>query len=119
MDSILTSIKLNIGIAEKDTSFNYQLITFINSVFSILTQVGVGPEKGFFIEDEGATWDEYISDDPIALNMAKTYISLKAGLIFDPPTNSTLTALKQEQIKEYEWRLNISVDPKIQNGEAE
>lgn len=115
MDSILTSIKQNIGVMGEDESFDNQLMSFINSVFAILTQVGVGPEESFSIEDNSATWDEYTTD-LVTLNLVKTYISLKAGLIFDPPSNSTVMALKQEQIKEFEWRLNIHVDPIIQNG---
>lgn len=117
MDSILTSVKMGMsGISEQDTSFDVQVIMFINSVFSILTQVGVGPAEGFFIEDADSIWDDYIKNDPVTLNMVKSYIILKTGLVFDPPNNAAVLSLKQEQVKELEWRLNIAGDEPIQNG---
>ena len=56
-DSVLTSIKKLLGIAEEYEHFDADLIMHINSVFSILTQLGVGPSKGFMIEDKSATWN--------------------------------------------------------------
>lgn len=119
MESILTSVKMGMsGITEQDKSFDMQIIMFVNSVFAILTQVGVGPKDGFAIEDAGTTWDEYIEDDIVTLNMAKSYIILKARLFFDPPLNSAVLALMQEQVKELGWRLNVEGDDDstIQNG---
>ena len=62
-DSVLTSIKKLLGIAEEYEHFDADLIMHINSVFSILTQLGVGPSKGFMIEDKNATWKDFISDE--------------------------------------------------------
>ena len=62
-DSVLTSIKKLLGIAEEYEHFDADLIMHINSVFSILTQLGVGPSKGFMIEDKSATWKDFISDE--------------------------------------------------------
>ena len=59
-DSVLTSIKKLLGIAEEYEHFDADLIMHINSVFSILTQLGVGPSKGFMIEDKSATWKDFI-----------------------------------------------------------
>ena len=52
MESILTSIKKLLGIAEEYEHFDADLIMHINSVFMILTQLGVGPSEGFRITDE-------------------------------------------------------------------
>ena len=52
MDSILTSTKKLLGITEEDISFDLDIIMHINSVFAILTQMGVGPDEGFYIEDK-------------------------------------------------------------------
>jgi hypothetical protein len=49
MDSILTSIKLLLGIAEEYTAFDPQIIMHINSVFTILNQLGVGPDEPFMV----------------------------------------------------------------------
>ena len=51
MDSILTSIKKLLGIAEEYEHFDPDIVMYINSAFSVLTQLGVGPEEGFRIED--------------------------------------------------------------------
>lgn len=115
MDSILTSIKDQLGIMEEQEDFNSQLIMHINTVFSVLTQMGVGPAEGFFIEDDEATWDDYIDDVPV-LRMVRTYIYLKVKLIFDSPASGTLMEAIKQNIAELEWRLNSAVDPKNQNG---
>ena len=46
-DSILTTIKKMLGISEEYEHFDIDIITHINSTFSILAQLGVGPDKGF------------------------------------------------------------------------
>ena len=58
MDSILTSIKKLLGIAEEYEHFDPDIVMYINSAFSVLTQLGVGPEEGFRIEDASKTWSE-------------------------------------------------------------
>lgn len=109
MESILTSIKKLLGITEEYTHFDADIIMHINSVFMVLHQLGVGPEGGFFIEDESTTWDEYLGD-PTELQLVKTYIYMKVRMMFDPPTGGVLNSMK-EQINEFEWRLNVAVDP--------
>ena len=52
MESILTSIKKMLGITEEYEHFDSDLIIHINSVFMILTQLGVGPPSGFSIQDK-------------------------------------------------------------------
>jgi hypothetical protein len=103
--SILTSTKKILGIAEDVTAFDLDIITHINSVFSTLTQLGVGPAAGFMIEDATATWDTFISDDT-QLNSVKSYVFLRVRLLFDPPATSYLINAYEDQIKELEWRLN-------------
>lgn len=110
MDSILTSIKKLLGIAEEDTSFDQDIIMHINTVFTILTQLGVGPSGGFYIEDDSAIWDDFVSDDP-RLNSIKTYIYMKVRMMFDPPTMSSVAEAMNKNISELEWRLNATVDP--------
>lgn len=115
-DSILLAVR-KACLASDDFSdyFDKDLIPITNSVFAILLQVGIGPRTGFIIEDETATWQEFFDscDDPCnpMLGMVKPYVTTKTRLLFDPPQNtSVLEALKQA-CAEYEWRLNIAVDP--------
>lgn len=105
-ESILTSIKKLLGITEECTDFDNDIIMHINSVFMILSQLGVGPSTGFRIEDDSATWSEYITDDD-NLDAVKSYIHLKVKLLFDPPLSSAVTQAMNQAISELEWRLNI------------
>lgn len=109
MDSILTSIKKMLGITEDYTHFDTDIVIHINSVFSILTQLGVGPPEGFYIQDKTTIWDEYITD-PNKIEMVKSYIYLKVRLLFDPPSSSSVIEAFNKQISEFEWRLNVSVE---------
>jgi hypothetical protein len=104
--SILLSTKKILGIAEDYTVFDLDIITHINSVFSTLTQLGVGPPEGFMIEDESALWEDFNTTDDAQYNAVKSYVFLRVRLLFDPPTTSYLIAAFDEQIKELEWRLN-------------
>lgn len=107
--SILTSIKKMLGVAEDYTEFDEDIITHINSVFLNLTQLGVGPEEGFMIEDDTSVWEDFINDS-IQLQAIKTYMYLKVKLLFDPPLSSSVTESFTRMIAELEWRLNVAVD---------
>ena len=109
MDSILTSIKKLLGITAEYTQFDADLIIHINSVFSILTQLGVGPSTGFSIHDEYSIWTDFLPEDP-RLEMVKTYVYLKVRLMFDPPDRSAVADAMKRQIDELEFRLNVAAD---------
>lgn len=104
--SILTSTKKILGIAEDYTVWDLDIITHINSAFSDLTQLGVGPVTGFMINDPAQVWADF-SDDDMQLNSVKTYIYLRVKLLFDPPSTSYAITAMEDQIEKLEWRLNI------------
>lgn len=110
MESILTSIKKLLGIEEDYEYFDADIIMHINSVFMILTQLGIGPAEGFSIQDAENTWDEFVPSGS-NLEAIKTYMYLKVKLMFDPPTSSAVIDSANHIIGELEWRLNVSVDP--------
>ena len=103
--SILISTKKILGIAEDYTVFDLDIITHINTAFSTLTQLGVGPSPGFMIEDDTAVWADFMGSD-LELNSIKSYVFLRVRMLFDPPQTSYLINAMQEQIREIEWRLN-------------
>ena len=76
----------------------------------ILNQLGVGPSEGFAIEDKTATWDEFV-EDPTQLQAVKSYMYMKVKLLFDPPLSSAVMEAMNRTISEFEWRLNVAVDP--------
>jgi hypothetical protein len=104
--SILTSTKKILGIAEDYTVFDLDIITHINSAFSTLTQLGVGPAAGFMIVDDTTEWTDFIVDD-LQYNSVKSYVFLRVRQLFDPPTTSYLISAVERQIQELEWRLNV------------
>lgn len=116
MDSILTSIKKLLGIAEDYEHFDQDLIIHINSVLSVLTQLGVGPAEGFSIEDENATWNDFIPEDK-RLSSIRSYVYMKVKLLFDPPLSSSVMESMNRMISEFEWRLNVAAEPTQSNEE--
>ncbi len=111
MESILTSIKKLLGIAEEYEHFDVDIIMHINSAFSVLTQLGVGPEEGFRIEDASTEWSDFLYNDP-RLEMVRTYVYLKVKLVFDTTSSSSAVIESiNRQIQELEWRINVTVDP--------
>jgi hypothetical protein len=111
MDSILTSVKLMLGITEENTDFDTQLILHINTVFMNLNQLGVGPENGFRIEDNMTDWEEYITEED-NIDAVKSYVYLKTKLLFDPPLSATVMEATKQMIHELEWRLNVQAETK-------
>ncbi len=109
MDSILTSIKKLLGIAEEYEHFDSDLIMHINSVFMVLNQLGVGPAEGFSITDKTETWEDFTQNN-LMIQSVKSYVYLKVRLLFDPPSSSAVMESINRQISELEWRLNLSVD---------
>ena len=88
-ESILTSIKKLLGPDEEETHFDQDIITHINTAILALTQNGVGPQDGFFIEDKTATWSDFISE-PKKFQAVKTFIEQSAD--------------------EWLWRLNVNAE---------
>lgn len=112
MESILTSIKKMLGISEEYTHFDADIIMHINSVFLILTQIGVGPVEGFSIEDDSTEWTEFIPN-LTELQAVKSYMYLKVRLLFDPSSiGSSTLASYERQIQEFEWRLRLAAEMK-------
>lgn len=105
--SILNSTKKILGISEDYTAFDLDIITHINTAFSTLTQLGLGPSEGFMIEDDDAVWEDFLNDST-QFNAVKSYVFLKVKLLFDPPTTSYLISAYEKQIQELEWRLNVN-----------
>jgi hypothetical protein len=107
--SILDSTKKILGISADYKAFDLDVLTHINSAFSTLNQLGVGPAAGFMIEDETVEWTDFLGPDPL-LNSVKTYVYLRVRMLFDPPGTSYLISAYEKQIQELEWRLTAKSD---------
>lgn len=117
-ESILTSIKKLLGITEEYEYFDTDIIMHINSVLAILTQLGVGPPEGFSIEDDSATWGDFMGEDS-RLGFVKSYVHQKVRLLFDPPLSSAVTEVMNRMTAELEWRIMAAADTELNSGGEE
>lgn len=112
-ESILTTIKKLLGITEEYEQFDRDIIIHINSVFSILNQLGVG-SKAFSIKDSSALWKDFLGEQD-DIELVKSYIYLKVRLLFDPPLSTAVTESINRMISEMEFRLNVACDTGKEN----
>lgn len=103
-DSILKSIKKLLGIHEGDTSFDLDVLIFINSAFSTLNELGVKKDTIIVVEDEEKKWSDLDLSDA-ALALVKVYVYLKVRLTFDPPPTSFAISAVEKIIEEHTWRI--------------
>ncbi len=104
--SILKSVKKNLGLEPDYDVFNGEIVMHINTAFSTLNQLGLGPSGGYAIEDDTSEWGEF-GATITELSSIKTYIYLRVRLLFDPPSTSYALKSFEDQLKELEWRLNV------------
>lgn len=104
---ILSLTRHRIGANDEIHDFDEDLIMEINTAFNILTQLGVGPVKGFSISGEDETWDQFLPADDPRYNMAKTYVAARVRLKFDPPQASYIVDALKQDIAELEFRLSV------------
>src|SRR5690349_24526757 len=94
-DSILQSTKKILGIDGSMDAFDADVLTCINSAFSVLSQLGIFEEAGVAVEDERLTWSDL--ELPVAwIQQIRTYVFLKTQFLFDPPTTGFLLTARNE-----------------------
>ena len=104
-ESILMTIKKLLGLDESYEAFDTDVIIAINTALMALMQIGIGPKTGFRIEDDEATWKDFLGSDSIDLEAVKSYVGLRVRMMFDPPANSSMAEAIKATISELEWRL--------------
>ena len=111
-ESILNTIKSMLDIGEDVPAFDKELIDYINSAFFVLAQIGIGSESSpFQITGADEVWTEFVSNVS-QFNLVKQYIYLKVKKVFDTAGSaSSFQSSLDNLITEYEWRLNVAVDP--------
>lgn len=119
-ESILTSVKKVLGIPEYYEHFDQDILLHLNSVMSILHQLGVGPENGFVVEDDSTTWSDLFDGDIDTNKMmyVKSYVCLRVRLLFDPPASSGAIDAIERQMRELEWRITVTRDPRDDSEEV-
>lgn len=105
-NSILDSTKKMLGMGADYDVFDLDIMIHINSVFSTLQQLGIGPTQGFSISGPEEEWSTFLGASPL-LNNVRSYMVLKVKLLFDPPPNSFTQESMKQQVQELEWRMNV------------
>lgn len=103
-ESVLKSTKKLMGFNPDDTSFDQDVITFINTAFVRLKELGLVSTAGVTIEDDSAEWADLFEDHG-DLAAIKTYVFLRVKLLLDPPGTSYHIAAAKEQREELEYCL--------------
>jgi len=106
VESILDSTKKVLGIDPAYTAFDVDIIMHINSTFSKLHQLGIGPPLGYMIEDKAKNWADFLGADAMTLNNVKSFMYLSVRLLFDPPATSYAIAAFERQLDELAWRIS-------------
>lgn len=114
-ESILDSVKKGLGLAPDYEAFDADIIMHINSAFSVLNQLGVGPTVGYRIEDATERWSDFLGNGDDS-SFVKTYVYLKVKLVFDPPTTGFVLTSIEKQITELEWRINLLHEDSLVDG---
>lgn len=109
MESILNTIKKMLDVEESCTHFDDTIINHINTALMVLTQIGVGPEKGFSIKDASVKWSDFLTDMS-KLEGVKTYVYLRVKPLFDPTSSSAISSAMKNVADELEWRLNVNAE---------
>lgn len=112
MESILTSIKKELGIEAEYTHFDPDIILHINSAFLAIKQLVEGWDTPFKITDDSATW----ADLPVPIDELaniKSIVFYRVKLAFDPPTSSFLVDSIHRMSSEDEWRLNVESESEV------
>ena len=90
---------------EEYEAFDKDIVIHINSIFTILNQMGVGPTTTFRITGKNEVWSDFIRDKDI--EYVKSFVYLRVRLLFDPPASSSAIEAINKMISELEWRLYI------------
>lgn len=106
--SILDSIKVQVGIPALHREWDQMIQLDINTAFSILHQIGVGPKEPYKIESEYDTWDDFVCQ--VNMEMVKSFIAHKVRELYDPPTGTQAGEALKRQLDEEIWRLSVAVE---------
>lgn len=121
-DSILGTVKKLAGnMTPEYEYFDMDLLVFTNSTLAILTQLGVGPDEGFLVNDTAAIWSDFIGegDKKVLFGLVKAYVPLKVRQKFDPATSTIVSNSLDACIGELEWRIREAAeDLKAENKEV-
>lgn len=112
-ESILKSTKKTLGLADSLVVFDQDVLMHINAILTVLNNYGIGPTDGLYVDDEGVEWSD-LGESQKLTNLIKSWLLLRVRMLFDPPTTSFHITAIQEQIAEFEFRLFVDRDNRVE-----
>lgn len=109
--SILSTIKLMLGLTPDYRAFDPEIIVFINTALVAIRQIGIGPQNGFSVITGLETWTDLLGENEPILESVKTMLYVKVRMMFDPPSNGTIVEALNTMLDEAQWRAYIEVNP--------
>lgn len=96
------------GMEDSDTTFDTELLVYINSAFSKLIQLGFPYPNGYRIT-ENTEWTDIV---PSGMNLGNVedFIYLSTRLKFDPPANSSVLNSFKEELAELTYRIETEFE---------
>ena len=114
-DSMLATTKRACGMVDSYDAFDSEILMHLNSSLGVLHQIGVGPSAGFVVDDDSATWNDFVEPGPLQ-NLVKQYVPMSVHHDFDPPTNSSVLQSMESRLQQLESRMSYYVDPSNDNS---
>lgn len=108
-EKILDSVKVICNVAADDTSFDNDLVLYINSALMVVMQEWHGMDHAFRVQTGTETWADLLGGET-DYEGVKELVGLKVRLMFDPPTSQAVLQAINDQIKDLEWRMYIWKD---------
>lgn len=110
-ESILKYVRQASGLGIDDTSFDTDLMTYINSALGSITQQGAGNPM-VIVNGEDVKWSDFLDDEaqynsPIR-TMTIEFVVIQVRILFDPPPPGTQTYMEYK-LRENEWRIQTEV----------
>ena len=108
-ESVLQSVKRLCNVDEGNDEFDSELLIYINSVLTVLRQIGV-ETKMMMVDSDHVAWSDLI---PTGKDLATIvpYVGLRVQKLFDPSASGGISEARDQMIAEYEWRIQLEADP--------
>ena len=104
-NSILRSVAKGLGIPESYEYFDPDLILHINTILSVLQQLGAIDEDTYYlIDDASTTWRNVLRGSQL-MSLALSFTVIRVGLLFDPPQSAAAIEARKEQANELAERI--------------
>lgn len=116
-ESILRSVAKALGIPAPYEYFDPDLILHINTILSVLVQLGaIDEDIDYLILDDQKTWRDVLRGSQL-MSLAFSYMVIRVGLLFDPQQAAAVLDAKQKTADELAQRITWAAEKLDKDGE--